>query len=317
MKRLAAIIAIAILNHSSAYAGFRFVAWGDSRNGFPDFQVVAGDVFNANPAFTVFAGDLEPTGFTSSGIAAWKDAINGGVNNGLFDKTFAVRGNHDASDTAGWQSYFNFSGVATSVGATNFRALNTNLTYSFDYGNSHFAALDVLGDANLITAGQISWLDNDLAAATSRGVKHIFIVLHPPLYCVDGHCTDYSSVRLGSYTPADLVVVLNKYPGVTAVIGGHEHVNAFVSVDGTRIPGLTVPFRQIVSGRVGAPASTCDSTIRFDFCTTSNGWIRFDVNDNTVDIAYFVQGSSSPVQTYVVSGGGGKIPNPPTDLAVP
>ncbi len=75
--------------------------------------------------------------------------------------------------------------MAGRVGATHYTALTGDGTYSFDYGNSHFAVIDLPeGGSSSWTSSEINWLDADLSAAESRGLVHEFIFSHGPMYGV-------------------------------------------------------------------------------------------------------------------------------------
>jgi hypothetical protein len=58
--------------------------------------------------------------------------------------------------------------------------------YSFDWGNSHFVSLDNCrydttksrSGMYQVSEAELSWLENDLQAAQSRGVRHIFVFGH-------------------------------------------------------------------------------------------------------------------------------------------
>ena len=148
-------------------SSFRFIVWADTKTGTADFTTESNQAkaLNPPPKFTIYSGDLVESGFAAGPMATWKTAINGGTNNGMFDISFVVRGNHDSTDPTGFAAFFNYDAVAATVGATNLTQQTKNLTYSYDYGNSHFVAIDVPDDATLITAAQIAWADSDLAAA--------------------------------------------------------------------------------------------------------------------------------------------------------
>lgn len=289
-----------------AGADFRFVAWGDTKDGYLALQSLSPKVVVQNPIFTIFAGDLELNGFTTTGMNVWKNAINGGVENGLFDKTLSVRGNHDISDLAGWQAYYDFPAVAVSVGATNFSAYSKDVTYSFDYENSHFVALDVPGDVSLMTAAQISWLDSDLAAASTRGLVHAFIWLHGPPYCVSSsHCA-YSDLK-GNAAPAGFWTTLNKYPFLTAIFAGHEHLQAHTVLESTRVPSLTRAVNQFVVGAAGAASvdpAPCDYPNRWSWCDNFDGYTVIDVSGDTVTVKFFAGLSAAPSQTFIIDTSG-------------
>jgi hypothetical protein len=179
-------------------ASFSFISWADTKGARSILSELSDQIIalNLNPAFTIYPGDLEDDGFTTSGTSLWRDAIDGKItgsdaSNNIFDITFPVRGNHDSRDTSGWQSYFDLASHISRIGALNYNFMEgkEDLIYSFDYGNSHFVGLDVLGDVNKLTSDQITWLDKDLGYAENRGFTHAFIYFHGPIYCLDGHCS--------------------------------------------------------------------------------------------------------------------------------
>jgi hypothetical protein len=199
LKRLAintilGLISIGIITLAfpkEAFA-FSFISWGDTKTDTTVLKNLSIQAKLLSPAFTIYVGDLEEDGFTQAGTETWKNALNGGSGNGIFDITFTVRGNHDdhiANSAPNWQAYYNLAATAQRVGASNYTELNSNLTYSFDYSNSRFIGVDVLGDASLLSSAQISWIDSRLNDAENRGLTHAFIYFHGPIYCVDGHCS--------------------------------------------------------------------------------------------------------------------------------
>ncbi len=285
---------------SSGAAAFRFVSWGDSRDGASTLASISSQVLGESPAFTIYTGDLEPSGFTTAGTQTYQAALNGNNNNGLSGKTLPIRGNHDAANTAGWQAFYNLPGVASAIGASHFSSLTSELTYSFDYQNAHFVGIDVPGDASLITAAEISWLDADLAAAESRGLVHAFIYFHGPVYCVESQHCPYTGAT-GSYAPAGLITVLNNHPIVTATLHGHEHILAHTQLNSSRFPALTHPIEEIITGAAGAPLYACDIPGRADWCQAVNGFATVDIAGNQMTVNYYQQGSSSPLQTVQVS----------------
>jgi len=169
-------------------AGFRFLAWADTKDGLAVLASLSGQAQAFNPDLTIYPGDLVPGGFSTSTANTWKTALNGNGANAMFDITFATRGNHDTGADSTWQSYFNLSARAAHVGATNYASMTDSLTYSFDYGNAHFIGIDVLGDVTLMTTPELTWVDNDLSQAEVRGLTHAFLFWHGPIYPVGGHC---------------------------------------------------------------------------------------------------------------------------------
>jgi len=249
-----------------------------------------------NSAFTLYTGDAESNGFSTSAANAFMAALNGNSSNGTAARSFLVRGNHDTGDTPGWQAYFNFAATGATVGVSNFAQLDANLTYSFDYQNAHFTAIDVSDDVTVITSAEIAWLDIDLATAEARGLTHAFIFWHGPIYCVESQHCGYSS-QTGSDAPQALIDVLNKHAIVSAMFFGHEHVLAQVHLDNTRITGLTHPFEEIVVGTAGAPLYSCDLPARTTWCDAVAGFATVDVAGPAVAINFYRQGSSTPIKT--------------------
>lgn len=279
---------------------FRFVSWGDTKSGRSALASLSNQAKLLNPVLTIYTGDLESDGFTASGMALWKNAVNGGSSpgNGMFDITFPVRGNHDSSNTSGWQSYFNMQAMAQRIGATNYTELSTDLTYSFDYGNSHFIGVDVPGSGSMISSAQTAWMDSDLAAAEGRGLTHAFINFHGPIYYVDDH---------SSSVPGGLITVMNKHPIVSATFHGHEHVDAYVHLDSSRISTITHPFEEFVTGRSGASSYNCASN-RSDYCANYNGFATVDVNGNSFTVKFYEQGNNSSKWTKTFTKPGGSTP---------
>jgi len=283
----------------NAVSGFRFTSWADTKSGTAVLASLSRQAKPLNSAFTIYAGDLESAGSTTTGLNSWKAALNGNVDNGTFDRSFSVRGNHDASNSSTWQNYFNFAGVASAIGTTNYSVFTLNQTYSFDYSNAHFVGIDDVGAAPLITAGQINWLDADLAAAEARGLTHAFIFFHGPLYCVETvHCSCTTRTCATNSTVASIIAVLNNHPIVSAIFNGHEHVLAYVQVDSTRIPSATHQWEQFVIGTAGAELYECDLGARTDWCAAKPGFATIDVAGPTFAVNVFAQGTTTPVKTW-------------------
>lgn len=281
-------------------SSFTFVVWADTRGNYSTLATLSAQADTHNPAFTLYAGDGESNGFSAAGTNVLMAAIDGNSSNGLSARTFIVRGNHDALDAAGWQQYYDLVGVARAVGATHYSAFTPDLTYSFDYQNAHFVAIDVPGDADLITSAQTSWLDSDLAAAEARGLTHAFIYFHGPIFCVESlHCqfTDSS----GSYAPQTVIQVLNKHTIVSASFHGHEHVLAYTHVDSKRLPNLTHDFEEIVAGTAGAPNYTCDLPARTEWCDSVNGFATVRVSGRAIAVDFHQQGILTPIKTVAFS----------------
>jgi hypothetical protein len=281
----------------SAPASFRFVSWADTKTGTAVLQGLSTQVRALGPAFTLYAGDLEASGFTTAGMNAWKAAVNGGTGNGVFDITFAVRGNHDSSNVAGWTAFFDMQARAAGVGATRYTALDPNLSYSFDYQNSHFAGLDVPGDfPAAVSQRQLAWLDADLASAESRGLKHAFLFWHGPIYSVTAeHAVDSSSGPI-----QDLIAVTNRHPIVTAMFVGHEHLMAQVHIAAPRVPNVTHAYEQFTLGTAGAEFYDALPGRGDSVVTQKSGFATVDVAGSDVTVTWYVLGSATPQQVFQI-----------------
>jgi hypothetical protein len=275
-------------------SGFRFLVWADTKTGTADFTTESNQAkaLNPPPNFTIYSGDLVESGFAAGPMATWKTAINGGTNNGMFDISFVVRGNHDSTDPAGFAAFFNYDTVAATVGATNLTQQQKNLTYSYDYGNSHFVAVDVPDDATLMTAAQIAWVDSDLAAAEARGLTHAFLNWHGPIYPVAEHCCPS--------VPA-VIDMLNKHPIVTATFHGHEHTNAHVRINKARYPNCTHEFDEFIEGAAGAGPQACQAGRADDCFGAKNGFAVMDVSGKTLTATIYYVGSTTPLKTFTIT----------------
>ena len=114
------------------------------------------------------------------------------------------------------------------------------LYYSVDVKNCHFIVLcsELENEASQITGKQLEWLKGDLKRAEG---KHIFIMLHRPLYPKITHLED----SLNKYPEKrDELAGLFKQYKVDMVFVGHAHVYNFSVVGG---------LNQIIAGGSGAP----------------------------------------------------------------
>ncbi len=290
---------------SAGTGDFRFVAWADTKSGTSIFTQESIIANGLNPNFTIYPGDLCDSGPDPTCFAIWKNALNGGGTNDLFNKTFATRGNHDSTGGTYWQSAFEFADIANRIGAINYVAQTQDMTYSFDYGNSHFVGIDLPGgDVSTMSSGEITWLDNDLTTAENRGLTHAFLFWHGPVYYVDGH----------SSTPsAALINVLNKHPIISATFHGHEHLVTYTHIDNSRISTITHPFEEFISGAAGADLYQATAG-RYDYWLNSGGsseygFVSVDVSGNNFNISvYDLNGSVD--KTFSFTHGANSVSTP-------
>lgn len=287
---------------STADVNYNFLVWSDTQAGSsnPDGNNKLAKISNEakvlNPEFTIFNGDLCSSGFSTSCVDAWKTGLNGNNNNGMSNKTFTVRGNHDTSNTAGWQNYFNFEDLASTIGARNFSYLAEDLSYSFDFGKNRFILLDVTGCGNLINLNQINWANSKLSEAEELGQSNAFLFFHGPLYYVDSH-TD-CSLSSNAVTMMDM---LDTHDIRIIIFNGHEHIKTYTHFgpDNNRISNLSHNIEQIVAGGAGSGELYDCRTGRSEYCGSYQGYVNVEVLTNQIKIYFYQEGLSNPVKSFV------------------
>ena len=296
---------------------FRFTAWADTKSGTAVLNAESIEVKKLNPLFTLYAGDVCDSGPDATCFATWENAINGALNGGasnnLFDYTFASRGNHD-NDATFWVSHFDFASVGSRIGVKNFTSLNPNLTYSFDYGNSHFVSVDVPGDVTLMSSAEIVWLDTDLTNAQNRGLTHAFLFWHGPVYATAEHCCPVNN---------ELNMMLAKHPIISATFHGHEHVVDYVHMDSGRYATIDTPakeYEEVTSGDAGAGPDTCING-RYDWWlgNSNHGFVIVDVSGSSFTVNFYRMDSvgSTPASSLVKSYSFTKNPQPLQKIFLP
>ena len=321
------ILVLPVISNAAipADGSFVFIAWADSRGTslYPgvNASILANLSNNANtlnPAFTIFMGDLCSTFNISCLNDRWKPAMNGNINNGMLNKTFVTRGNLDTylgtlSNLTDWQGLWNISTIANSVGAANYVEQTSDVTYSFDYGNSHFVVIDLPdGGINSMTTEQIEWLDSDLISSENRlgtDLKHEFLFLHGPVYTVTS--------SLGNQTQSSaLTTVLNAHPLISAGFFGHEHVTVYAHIDNNLVSGITSAFEEFIVGRAGAPAHPVSKPVDFSDDSDAFAAVNVSGNDFTVSI-YRANGTVAYTRTFTESGIPTNYSNPEHWLSLP
>lgn len=324
------VLYLLTLNNKKVFAqsqdSFRFISWGDAQDSGSRLPTTSNQAAVLNPKFTIFNGDFESHGFTLSGSQIQVNALNGGsTNNGLFNKSFIVRGNHDnqLANPDAWSAYHNNSAKLSITGANNYTELEPDRTYSFDYGNSRFIGVDVPGNANLLTSNQISFIDQRLTDAESRNLTHAFIYWHGPLYCVSSHCS-CSLATDASCTPSGFINLINKHPIISATFHGHEHVFTWTHLSHTRLSGLNREIEQFITSPSGSGSFYTANLItsRYDFAerTNSQGFAVVDVNAASFTVSFYRVGNTSPLWAKTFTKNGPTIPPvsiTPTDTPPP
>jgi predicted phosphodiesterase len=197
---------------------FSFVAFGDTRSNATAHQAVVNSILSFNPSMVLHMGDFVENGLVPD---QWTTFFT--IEHDLLRQSplFGVLGNHDRASPYYFEA-FHFPG--------------NERWYSFDYGNVHFVALQVDGNAAFnVGSEQATWLENDLAH-TDQYWKVVFF-----------HIPPYSSGAHGS--KLDVRAALEPIfirTGVNLVFNGHDHDYEHSAANG---------IVYVVTGGGGAPLS--------------------------------------------------------------
>lgn len=237
---------------------FSFFVTGDVGAELPDgLQSVTGRMIrNIVPMadFGILTGDIiypdgESSAYDPQLMSLWKDFM-------CHTPLYPCLGNHD------WHvdPDQNF--------AREWALPNNEHYYSFDYGNTHFIALDTADGFLYDEVNQVAWLEQDLAAVQHRTTWIVVYFHHPVLTCTyKGDIPEISSV---------LYPLFDQY-NVDLVLNGHAHtyerlfpVHGGVPVDQAQNPRYVDPqgFITVVTGcgaklKLGEPTTFCGPTAYF------------------------------------------------------
>lgn len=191
------------------------------------------------PNFFFFAGD-EVFGYTSDTaslarqLTAWRGLYENSPLASSGVELVAVPGNHEVQDVnkvayvaaeRTWlrvmAPYVAHGGNGPMAGgADNLVTDQSKLSYSFDYKDAHFVALnsDPTGaDWHVPT----KWLQSDLASARTKGAKHIFVIDHKPAYAYPTVPTDGLSIDPTARDAFWNTLLTNQ---VEAMFSAHNHM---------------------------------------------------------------------------------------------
>jgi hypothetical protein len=198
---------------------FTFAVIGDTKvfsanNPNGNLQKAVTSIVKSNVSFSFVMGDLihscDGGSKCEASFAGWKSVMQP-----LLDKTYEIMGNHDrtggSSADAVWQKEFNLP--------TNGPSGFSELTYSFDYSNSHFVVLDTeKPKGQVVDSAQRDWLEKDLS---TNKKENVFVFFHEPAYQTAQNKDD--SLDANPKERDALWTILVKH-NVTAVFNGHEHI---------------------------------------------------------------------------------------------
>lgn len=231
---------------------FRFVVYGDTRNGHAMHRKIVALIMKQDPAFVLQTGDLVAVG-RDPALWAIYDEITAPIRSKV--TIYPARGNHDVGGT-GYEAH-----VPASIMSC------IKLYYSFDHEGCHFISLDTESPYNKGTP-QYTWLENDLKAA--KGARHIFVMLHEAPYSVGPHGSTMGIQE--AWCP-----LFTEY-GVRAVFCGHDHLYYRTIRNG-------IPY--IVTGGGGAPLydiANKQNGIPGDVAEKTNNIVVVDVDGLKVSV---------------------------------
>jgi len=276
LKYLAIIlITSTIITHAQS---FKFGAMSDSRgsdNGVntPVLSALTNHMLLNNPdiKFVVFAGDMvnghrHDPDRTKRELLHWKEVMAPVYNHPgiVWPGIWPAVGNHEIRHR---DDENNFREVFQDV-YMNGPKEQKGLSYSFDFGNSHFCIINTdawyYGNLEDTTDDRpdwhyikyMDWLENDLKSASERGMKHIFTFSHEMPFPIGGHLRDglpnlgikfngtIDSTRQWYLDRSDKFWNLMKEYNADAHICGHEHTYGRQEVNGVF---------QVLNGSAGAP----------------------------------------------------------------
>jgi hypothetical protein len=147
---------------------------------------------------------------TQQAIDMWKDQASAVTSNSVFAP---VLGDTEVASSANQEAAADYAEYLTLTDAN-----AANLSYSYDFGGTHFVALNAptVGNIHPSTAAgaaTLAWLDADLAAAHAAGARWIVIYMHVDLFSSEKNDASVQTVRNA------MAPMLMKY-GVSLVLSG-------------------------------------------------------------------------------------------------
>ena len=202
---------------------FKFVAYGDSKGGGSVHRKIAGEILKQNPDFIISTGDIVSNG---EKYRVWGEHFFYPLADVIDHIPIYVSiGNHEEHA----DHYFNFLSLP-----------NNELWYSFDYGNSHFIALDSNKEYKPNTE-QYAWLENDLKNTRAQWK---FVFFHHPPYS--------SGFHKSALDVRDVITPLFRKYGVDIVFNGNDHLYERTYPIGSAFTETDNPVTYVVTGGGGA-----------------------------------------------------------------
>lgn len=283
-----------------------FAAWGDSGVNNSSQDAVAKGVFARKPNLVFIAGDIAypySTDFNNNNTKHFNHYSDktSGQNTMSFAPFYVTCGNHETSCPTVMADH-------SLPGGGNMG--NNISTYSFDYGNVHFVALNSNGSYSYPSDPQMSWALNDLR--NSRQPWKV-IFWHHNGWSHGSHSTDSTrQAQIGN---------LARDGGAQLVFWGHSH--SYERWNRTNGSSYTNPWpnTQFITvgdgGNTHSTSCTASGSSSDPGCAkgdTGPGYILAQVNGNQMTVQYYQGSSSSPLDSVTLNSSGGGPTSPPVTV---
>ncbi len=191
---------------------------------------------NPKPAFLFFDGD-EIFGYEHDtvklrhALELWRDRAEASPTAKAGIKIVAIPGNHETDIDNGdkkfsspeneheWldvmQPLISGNDGPHQGGADTLATDQSQLTYSFDYHDSHFIVMNTDPDGQ-DSHVPVHWIEQDIAKARQNGAKHIFAIGHKPAFNSDGSMSMAGGIRTDFWAAMEAA-------HAEAMIGAHVH----------------------------------------------------------------------------------------------
>lgn len=166
------------------------------------------------------------------------------------------------------------------------------LTYSFNFGNSHFVVLDTeKPKEHAVSEVQLDWLDYDLGSNNDK--DNTFVFFHEPAFPVNSKVGDSLDANLKDKNR--LWNILDSHD-VTAVFNGHENIFSRRIIDNNIFPGANNSVWQFIIGNTDALLESNGSSDQAEFVYLERHYAIIDVEGRNITLNLY-----SPEGTLVHS----------------
>ncbi len=251
---------------------FRFLVFADSGDGRETQRKLAALIEKEQADLVIHAGDIA---YWEGRFQQYADTFFA-IYPSLLARTplFTAPGNHDyPGDALAYRQVF-------SLPRTGVPPEGWQRYYSFDWGNTHFTAIDTNTPLEAVEQGDrtmIEWLDRDLEA--TRQTWRIVYFHHPPFPSTPYKIDDPNcALALRHLTP-----VLERH-GVHLVIAGHEHIYQRTrSRRGGRFQDHDRGTTYLTAGGAGSQIYDSGTGAFIANATGASHYLRIDVNGSRLD----------------------------------